>query len=161
MITSRPVPAFGPVFAPAASTCLAELRGVHKSYGGRPALRGFDLELSAGEIVVLLGPNGAGKSTAINCITGLRKADAGTVRLLGADPRAARTRRQLGATPQQLDFPPMLRVREIVDLVRAHYAQPLSTAEVLDRFELGRDDSADDALSRRSRSISLARRRHQ
>lgn len=146
MIAARPAPAVPSIVAhDAPSTRLAELRDVHKSYGGHAALRGLDLDLRAGEIVVMLGPNGAGKTSAINLLTGLRKADSGSVRVFGGDPRDARVRRELGATPQQLDFPPMLAVHEIVDLVRAHYARPLTTDAVLERFELG-------ALARRPAS---------
>lgn len=115
---------------------LAQLRGIVKRYRGRTALDGLNLDIVAGEIVVLLGPNGAGKSTAIGLLTGLRSPDAGTVRLFGGDPRATTTRRELGVTPQSIDFPPMLTVVEILDLVRAHYAHPVSTQELLEQFDL-------------------------
>ena len=49
--------------------------------------------------------------------------------LFGGDPRAAAVRRGLGVTPQDLDFPAMLRVHELVDLVRAHYPNPLRDAD--------------------------------
>ncbi len=157
MIASRPAPLSLSVVGPRP---LAELSGVHKAYGERAALRGFDLKLYPGEIVVLLGPNGAGKSTAINVLNGLREADAGDVRLFGGNPRAARTRRELGATPQQLDYPAMLRVREIVELVRAHYAQPLPAAELLESFGLtdlaGRWGSALSGGERRRLAVALA-----
>jgi ABC-2 type transport system ATP-binding protein len=157
MIASRPAP-LSPILT--APQPLAELSGVHKAYGKRAALRGFDLKLYPGEIVVLLGPNGAGKSTAINVLSGLREADAGDVRLFDGNPRAARTRRELGATPQQLDFPAMLRVREIVALVRAHYAQPVSAAELLEGFGLsGLADRWASGLSggeRRRLAVALA-----
>jgi len=131
MIASRPAP-LSPTFM--SPQPLAELSGVHKAYGERAALRGFDLRLYPGETVVLLGPNAAGKSTAINVLSGLREADAGRVRLFGGNPRAARTRRELGATPQQLDFPAMLRVREIVELVRAHLRAAGAGRRVARRF---------------------------
>jgi ABC-2 type transport system ATP-binding protein len=115
---------------------LAQLAGVHKRYRKRSALDGLSLELRKGEILVVLGPNGAGKSTAISILTGLRRADAGTVTMLGDDPREPHVRRRLGVTPQNLDFPPMLRVHEIVELVRAHFEAPLALDEVLTRFDL-------------------------
>jgi ABC-2 type transport system ATP-binding protein len=115
---------------------LAELSGVCKSYRGNAALDGFNLDIRPSEILVLLGPNGAGKSTAIKLLTGLRSPDSGTVRLFGSDPRSMSTRRSLGVTPQNLDFPPMLGVTEILDLVRAHYENPVPTETLLEQFEL-------------------------
>ena len=66
-----------------------ETRGVTKVYDmGETqvhALRGIDLELIAGELVVLLGPSGSGKSTLLNIIGGLDTATAGTVHYRGWD----------------------------------------------------------------------------
>ena len=68
-------------------TAVAELRGVHKSFGRVEALAGIDMAVESGEIVGLLGPNGAGKTTAIALLLGLRRPDLGIARLLGGDPR--------------------------------------------------------------------------
>ena len=57
---------------------------VAKRYGGRPVLDGVSLEVRAGEVVALLGPNGAGKTTTVEIIEGYRRADSGTVEVLGA-----------------------------------------------------------------------------
>jgi len=115
---------------------LARLVGVRKRFGSRWALSGVDLDVREGEVLVVLGPNGAGKTTALSVLTGLRPADGGTVELFGADPRDAAVRRGLGVTPQDLEFPAMLRVHELVDLIRAHYPNPLPTETILERFEL-------------------------
>jgi branched-chain amino acid transport system ATP-binding protein len=56
-----------------------ELRAVTKYFGGLIAVRDFDLEIRAGEIVSLIGPNGAGKTTLFNVITGLYGPDAGRI----------------------------------------------------------------------------------
>jgi ABC-2 type transport system ATP-binding protein len=114
----------------------ALLDGVRKQYGQIDALRGFSLAVQTGEVVSLLGPNGAGKTTALSILLGLRSPDAGTARLFGRDPRDARARRHVGATPQETGFPSTLRVGEIVDLVRAHYPGARKTAEVLAQVEL-------------------------
>src|SRR5690554_5362643 len=59
------------------------IKGLTKVYGDGPAtvhaLRGVDLEIPAGEIIVLLGPSGSGKSTLLNIIGGLDKASDGQV----------------------------------------------------------------------------------
>ncbi|MEF2554127.1 amino acid ABC transporter ATP-binding protein [Aurantimonas sp. A2-1-M11] len=58
---------------------IIEMRGVGKRFGKFEALRGIDLEVAAGEVVVLLGPSGSGKSTLIRCINLLEQYDSGDV----------------------------------------------------------------------------------
>ena len=62
-----------------------EARGLVRAFGGVHAVDGLDLDLREGTISGLIGPNGAGKSTAFNLITGVIRAEAGTVRLNGED----------------------------------------------------------------------------
>ena len=70
--------------------------GLVKRYGERTVLDGVSLEVRRGELVALLGPNGAGKTTTVEIIEGYRRADAGSVWVLGLDPasggRALRAR---------------------------------------------------------------------
>ena len=66
---------------------MIEVAGLRKSYAGRTILDGIDLQVRPGEIVALLGPNGAGKTTTVEIVEGYRAADAGSVRVLGEDPR--------------------------------------------------------------------------
>ena len=114
----------------------AALAGVSKRLGRVQALDAVDLEVHPAEVVALLGPNGAGQTTAVKLLLGLRRPDAGSATVFGGDPTSARSRRELGATPQDVAFPPTLQVAEIVDLVRAHYPQPRPRDELLDRFGL-------------------------
>ncbi|MFD7573135.1 ATP-binding cassette domain-containing protein [Streptomyces sp. NPDC059810] len=62
-----------------------ELSGVHAGYGGATVLRGVDLVVRGGEVLVLLGPNGAGKSTLCRVAAGLLRPAGGLVRVRGAD----------------------------------------------------------------------------
>jgi ABC-2 type transport system ATP-binding protein len=64
-----------------------EIAGLRIAYAGRTVLDGIDLAVRPGEIVALLGPNGAGKTTTVEIVEGYRRADAGTVRVLGEDPQ--------------------------------------------------------------------------
>ena len=116
----------------------AELDAVTKRFGTVTALAAVTLALEQGDVLALLGPNGAGKSTAIAVLLGLRVPDAGTARLFGLDPRRAEARREVGVAPQETAFPPMLRVAEVLELVRRHYAAPLAPHALSERFGLGR-----------------------
>ena len=62
-----------------------KLRGLKKSYRGKPALRGIDLDVRPNEIFGLLGPTGAGKSSTIQATGGLIDLEAGQVQLQGRD----------------------------------------------------------------------------
>jgi len=62
-------------------------RGLVKAYGTRRALDGLDLEVPQGVVYGFLGPNGAGKTTTMRILTGLIRADAGTVELFGRPVR--------------------------------------------------------------------------
>jgi len=114
----------------------ARLESVRKSLATRVVLDDVSYEAPTGAVVALLGPNGAGKTTSLSLLLGLRRPDRGTAQLFGDDPRRASTRRRLGVTPQETAFPSTLRVREVLELVRAHYPQPLAAGEVFARFGL-------------------------
>jgi ABC-2 type transport system ATP-binding protein len=115
---------------------LARTVEVTRRYGDTLALDRVSLDVTAGELVGLLGPNGAGKSTLVSLLTGTRRPTSGVVELCGGDPRLPASRRLLGVTPQETGLPASLRVGEVVDFVRAHYPNPLTQGELLDRFGL-------------------------
>ena len=117
-------------------------RGLTKVYGeGRSAvhaLRGVDLEIPAGEIVVLLGPSGSGKSTLLNILGGLDRGTAGSVlfrdqKLDGMnDAELTRYRRNhVGFVFQFYNLMPSLTARENVELVTEIAANPMEPDEAL------------------------------
>jgi glutamate transport system ATP-binding protein len=55
------------------------IRGVHKRFGDQHVLRGIDLDVRRGEVIVILGPSGSGKSTLLRCVNALEPIDAGEV----------------------------------------------------------------------------------
>jgi phospholipid/cholesterol/gamma-HCH transport system ATP-binding protein len=79
------------------------LRGVEKSFGRQPVLRGVDLDVYKGENVVILGRSGSGKSVLIRIIAGLLKPDRGSVNVLGDDIANLDTR-QLQALRSRIGF---------------------------------------------------------
>ena len=93
--------------------------GVRKQYGDLVALDDLTLSIDRGELYGFLGPNGAGKTTTITILTGQQRPDAGTVRVLGADPVAdpVGTRDLLGILPEREDPPSFLTPREYFEFV--------------------------------------------
>ncbi len=101
---------------------IVEVRGLTKSYDGQVIVDHIDLEVRDGEIVGLLGANGAGKTTTVECIQGLRRPDAGHIRVLGIDPvrHPAAVRGLIGSQLQESALPDRLRVEEAVRLFARH-----------------------------------------
>ena len=64
---------------------MLEIKDLHVSYGGIKALRGINIEVPDGKIVTLIGANGAGKSTLLRTISGLVKAESGSILLDGKE----------------------------------------------------------------------------
>lgn len=62
---------------------MLKIENLHVAYGGIQALRGISLEVPDGKIVTLIGANGAGKSTTLRTITGLVKAQSGSIQWNG------------------------------------------------------------------------------
>ena len=101
-----------------ASVQVVTVRGLRKSYGDRVVVDDLDLDIAAGEVLGLIGANGAGKTTTVECLQGLRRGDAGHIRVLGLDPTrdADRLRPQIGSQLQSSGLPDRLRVSEAVAL---------------------------------------------
>lgn len=62
---------------------IVEVKNVYKRFGSNEVLRGMDLVVEEGEVVVLMGPSGSGKSTLLRCMTFLEEPDQGTVTIDG------------------------------------------------------------------------------
>ncbi|GIH49969.1 ABC-2 type transport system ATP-binding protein [Microbispora rosea] len=111
-----------------------------KTFGPTRALDGLDLSVRTGEVHGFLGPNGAGKSTTIRILLGLLRADSGSARLLGGDPRrdAAELHRRLAYVPGDVTLWPNLSGIEVIDLL-GRLRGGLNAKrrdELLERFDL-------------------------
>jgi ABC-2 type transport system ATP-binding protein len=104
-----------------------EIDGLVKRYRGRTVVDGLSLTAATAAVTAVLGPNGAGKTTTIECCEGLRRPDAGTVRVLGLDPQrdGARLRARVGVMLQDGGLPAGARADEVLRHVAALHARPL------------------------------------
>jgi len=113
---------------------------LHKSFGRTRALDGLDLEVATGEVHGFLGPNGAGKTTTLRILLGLLRADSGTTRLLGGDPRrdAVDLHRRLAYVPGEVTLWPNLTGGEVIDLLGRLRGglNPDRRASLIERFGL-------------------------
>ena len=64
---------------------MIRVQGLHKSFGSQPVLRGLDLDIATGEIMVVIGRSGGGKSVLLKHLVGLLRPDAGTVAVDGVE----------------------------------------------------------------------------
>jgi ABC-2 type transport system ATP-binding protein len=115
---------------------LASFKQVSKSFGDHKALNGISFDVKAGQLLAFLGPNGAGKSTTMSLLIGLRSPDSGQVELFRQSPRDYEVRRRIGVTPQDLAFPPLLTVGELIQFVAAHHENPRPYQWVLKQLGL-------------------------
>ncbi len=115
-----------------------EVAGLRKAYGPVVAVDGVSFAVEAGEIFGIVGPNGAGKTTALECVEGLRRPDAGQIRVLGLDPQAdgPALRERIGVQLQQAALPDRLKVWEALDLFSSFYLRPADPKALLDRLGL-------------------------
>ncbi|MEI7064797.1 amino acid ABC transporter ATP-binding protein [Dickeya chrysanthemi] len=125
-------------------TPLVRARNVQKSYGDNEVLKGIDLNVYPGEVVVILGPSGSGKSTFLRCINHLEDMDAGSImvgkeqigyelkhgRLHRLSPRCiARQRQEIGMVFQQFNlYPHMTVLQNIIEAPIGVHKQPKEEA---------------------------------
>jgi ABC-2 type transport system ATP-binding protein len=110
-----------------------EIGGLVKRYGQTTAVDGLTLSAARGEVTGILGPNGAGKTTTVEICEGYRRADQGTVRVLGLDPvRDARALRpRVGVMLQSGGIPPSVPAADYLDLLSRFHAHPVAVPALL------------------------------
>jgi ABC-2 type transport system ATP-binding protein len=131
-------------------TQVIEVSGLTKRYGGHDVVDGISFHVERGEIFGILGPNGAGKTTAVECMEGLRRRDAGQIRILGLDPKTDghRLYQRIGVQLQETRLQDKLKVREALELYASFYPDPADWRELLDRWGLaGKRDTSFGKLS--------------
>ena len=105
-----------------------------KKYGHLVAVDDVSLSIHEGEIFGIIGPNGAGKTTTVECISGLRAPDSGSIIVYGLSPRKDRDklREFVGVQLQESALPPRIKVREVIRLFASFYSNPLDPDQLLE-----------------------------
>ncbi|GAA2847159.1 ATP-binding cassette domain-containing protein [Paenarthrobacter ilicis] len=82
------------------------VEGLRKKFGHREVLHGVDFAVERGSVFGVIGPNGAGKTTTMRCLLDIIRPSAGSISVLGQDPREAGTglRRRIGYLPGELQL---------------------------------------------------------
>lgn len=120
------------------STPVISVSHLRKRYGSTVAVDDVSLEVFEGEIFGLIGPNGAGKTTSMECIQGLRKADQGTISVLGLDPirDTQNLRERIGVQHQEAHLQKRIKVWEAIDMWARLYDGVVDSDALLDRLGL-------------------------
>jgi ABC-2 type transport system ATP-binding protein len=126
------------------------VENLRKRYGDLCAVENVSFTANEGEIVGLLGPNGAGKTSTLECIIGLRRPDAGAVRVCGIDALAhpQQVKERIGAQLQSTALQDKITPREALGLFSSFYSKPAFVDSLIERFSLAeKADAPFDSLS--------------
>ena len=107
---------------------------LRKAYGATIAVDDVSFSIREGEIFGIIGPNGAGKTTTVECISGLRVPDSGSISVYGLSPQKDRGKLTefVGVQLQESQLPPRLKVGEAVNLFASFYPSPLDPNGLLE-----------------------------
>lgn len=130
-------------------SAILTVRGLHKHFGDHEVVKGVDMDVNQGEVVVIIGPSGSGKSTFIRCLNSLEEPSAGSVVIAGGESVEAGNRKALARLREEVGmvfqdytlFPHMTVMANMilapVKLKRASKAEAQSNAlALLDRVGL-------------------------
>ncbi len=119
-------------------TTVVHVAALRKHYGRVRAVEDVTFDVHEGEIFGLIGPNGAGKTTTLECIEGLRAPDAGTITVLGLDPRRDATAllQRAGVQLQESQLQKRITVREAVWLWASLYSRSVDGTRLLEQLGL-------------------------
>jgi ABC-2 type transport system ATP-binding protein len=133
---------------------VVQATGLTKSYKRAVALRGVDIEVSAGEVVGLLGPNGAGKSTLTKVLCGLVRPDGGNARIAGAPAGSTLARSKVGYLAELFRFPGWASAAEVLTTHQQLAGRPTAGGDADERERLLAEVGLTHAASTRVEAMS-------
>src|ERR1700730_8094572 len=116
---------------------IIRIENLHKRFGPAHVLRGINLSVMEGEVVVLVGPSGAGKSTLLRCLNRLEDPSEGQiffqgVDITGKDVKLPSVRRNIGMIFQHFNlFPHMTAIQNVMEGLRTVLKVEPRKAEIL------------------------------
>ncbi|MBR6713351.1 MAG: amino acid ABC transporter ATP-binding protein [Selenomonadaceae bacterium] len=126
---------------------MIDIKGLKKSFGDLHVLKGIDLHVAEGEVVVIIGPSGSGKSTLLRCINFLEEPTGGTITVdgipLDSDANINKVREEVGMVFQRFNLFPHMTVLDNITLApikvrKMEKSRAEQTAQdLLDRVGLG------------------------
>ncbi|WP_419026151.1 ABC transporter ATP-binding protein [Emergencia sp.] len=115
---------------------IIRVNNLTKTYGTLTAVDKVNLSIKSGTVFGLLGANGAGKTTTIECILGTKKADGGTVSIMGMNPHSERKKlfQKVGVQFQEAAYQDKITVAELCEFTTALYENTTDFLELLSKF---------------------------
>lgn len=117
---------------------IIRVNNLTKTYGALTAVDKVNLSIKSGTVFGLLGANGAGKTTTIECILGTKKADGGTVSIMGMNPHSERKKlfQKVGVQFQEAAYQDKITVAELCEFTTALYENTTDFLELLSKFAI-------------------------
>ena len=117
-------------------------KSFYKGFGVDQVLKDINLTVKKNDFIVLRGENGSGKSTLLNLILGVLKPSNGQIKLMGLPPDNSSSKIGLGVVLQDTQVPRKVKVKELVNLLRSYYPNPLSSEDILNKVSLTHKEDA-------------------
>ena len=117
---------------------IIEVSNLEKKYGDINAVNGVSFSVEQGEVFGILGPNGAGKTTTVEIIEGLRKPNAGSIKVCNIDAlkEPQRIKELIGVQLQATSLYDNIRVKEALDLFGSYYQKSLPSEQIMEEVSL-------------------------
>tara|TARA_R110002020_G_scaffold135568_2_gene302748 strand:- start:4760 stop:5482 length:723 start_codon:yes stop_codon:yes gene_type:complete len=114
-----------------------QISNLHKQFGKNQVLKGIDLEIANSRIYAVLGPNGSGKTTLIKSILGMVIPDKGQIHVMERSIKKDwKYRKKIDYLPQIANFPPNIKVKELIHMIKDLRNSPSTEQELIELFGL-------------------------